>query len=82
MAAALPGMDSTPEKSKEDSILAFSPVAFLFSRRLAALFGQAGRPDPLAGWGGGPCRGFAEVCGARPWASAEDPAHGLYRNCF
>uniref|UniRef100_A0A8C4JDP3 Ras-related protein Rab-6B n=1 Tax=Dromaius novaehollandiae TaxID=8790 RepID=A0A8C4JDP3_DRONO len=28
VAAALPGMDSTPEKSKEDSILAFFSVAF------------------------------------------------------
>lgn len=30
VAAALPGMDSTPEKSKEDSILAFSAVTFPF----------------------------------------------------
>lgn len=31
VAAALPGMDSTPEKSKEDSILVFSTIIFWIS---------------------------------------------------
>lgn len=45
MAAALPGMDSTPEKSKEDSILVFSSADLLLSQGLAITFGQIGLTD-------------------------------------
>lgn len=68
MAAALPGMDSTPEKSKEDSILVFSSADLLLSQGLAVTFGQIGLTDffcPLWGsWGWllqGFCRHMAET---------------------
>lgn len=65
MAAALPGMDSTPEKSKEDSILVFSSADLLLSRGLAITFGQIGLTDLFCTlWGWlllGFCRHMAET---------------------